>query len=265
MKRKINRVKLYIKDTKRANDLGNKLKERLLKENYIIDDNRYDLAISIGGDGTFLKMIQTNNFKNNIDYVGINAGSLGFLVEFNEIDELINCLNKNNFIKKNLCILKAKIYTNNEIKEYSCLNEFVIRDGDLASIHTNVYINNILLEKYVGDGLIINTPSGSTAYNLSLFGSIIDNDLTAFSLTPLAPINNKIFKSLNNSFIIAGNKKITLTFDDKSYISFITDGKVINIKDVIKIEISLRHNKINTIKKSNYNFVNQVSDKIINN
>ena len=263
MNRKFTSIKLFTKDTKKAYEIANKLNNELLKHNYVISDKNYDLAISIGGDGTFIKMIHENNFNRNITYTGINAGSLGFLVEFDKISDLINSLNNNSFIKKQLSILKAKIYTNNSIKEYLCLNDFTIKRSDLASLRADVYINNDLLENFVGDGLVINTPLGSTAYNLSLNGSIMDNDLNAYSLSSIAPINNAMFNSLRNSMIITNNKKLIVIFKNKQNISFIADNKVLDIKDVLKIEISMCHNRINTIKKTNYSFINQVYNKIV--
>lgn len=263
MNKKFNRIKLYIKDTKKVKDIAEKINNELLIHNYEINDKYYDLAISIGGDGTFIKMIHENNFKTNIMYTGINAGSLGFLVPFDKISDLINCLEKSDFIKKQLCILKAKIYRNDEVKEFLCLNDFTIRKSDFSSLRANVFVNNNLLENFVGDGLVINTPLGSTAYNLSLNGSIIDNDLNAYSLSSIAPINNNMFKSLRNSIIIAHNKKLVILFDNKQDITVVADNKIINIKDALKIEISMCHNKISTIKKTNYSFINQVFDKII--
>ena len=96
-----NRIKLFIKDNNESQIITNDLKKILIANNYIIDDNNYDLAFSIGGDGTFIKMLHENNFNNDILYCGINAGNLGFLntIDYDDILLLINSLN-NNDIKK---------------------------------------------------------------------------------------------------------------------------------------------------------------------
>ena len=144
MERKINRIKLYVKSSKLAQEKANILKDKLTINNYEIVENNHDLAISIGGDGTYLKMIHENEFNDKIIYLGINVGTLGFLpeVEMNDIDLLIDKLNDNDYTYNELYLEEATIYTNSDSLKYYSLNEFVIRKSDLGVLKTNIFIDN---------------------------------------------------------------------------------------------------------------------------
>ena len=101
---KIKKVKLFINDNLRSNKVAREVKEKLEKNKFVIVEEGYDLAIAIGGDGSFLRMVKNANFNSKCCYVGINAGTLGFAqeVNVNEIDEFMRLLNmagdKNDFI-----------------------------------------------------------------------------------------------------------------------------------------------------------------------
>ena len=138
-------------------------------------DYNYDLAIAIGGDGSFLRMVKSNNFNSDIYYVGINAGTLGFLQEIkpDEISAFFDKLNHDDFKVDEIGIQETNVISNNNQQQFYSLNEIVIRDSDLNTAKLNLFVDNTLLEKFVGDGLLVSTSVGSTAYNLSYGGSII--------------------------------------------------------------------------------------------
>ena len=96
MKRLINKVKLFPNDNEKSKEIEKILRERLELANFEIVDSKYDLAIAIGGDGSFLRMIKNNVFDSETYYVGINAGTLGFLQEISIDDNafLLDCSNK---------------------------------------------------------------------------------------------------------------------------------------------------------------------------
>ena len=97
MKRQINKIKIFANDNKTSNQVILELKKKLLENKFIIDNQSPDLAIAIGGDGSFLRMVKKNSFDSNIIYVGINAGTLGFLqeIKIEDLDLLVDCLNNN--------------------------------------------------------------------------------------------------------------------------------------------------------------------------
>ncbi len=150
-----------------------------------------DLIFSIGGDGTFLKCVSYAKISQT-PIVGINSGRLGFLayISKEEISDAID-----NIIKKNYSIEQRtliELITDNRLfaEQNYALNEITVQKRDSsAMISVDVYMNDELLNKYWADGLIIATPTGSTAYSLSAGGPIIVPGSGNLVITPLAPHN----------------------------------------------------------------------------
>ncbi len=263
--KKINRIKLYIKSKDSAKKEAAIIKNKLIKSGFKIVNNKYDLALSIGGDGTFIKMIHENKFNDKIYYSGINAGSLGYLIDFepSKIDDFIKLLKNNGYLIKESNILETKITTKTGEKTIYSFNECIIKNSNQLLINADVYLNNSLLEHFIGDGLLISTPNGSTAYNLSFGGPIVDSKLNALIITSIAPLNNKIYKSLINNLVISNNRNLVVEFDKKENVCFINDGKPVNVKSVIKIECSL-NKKLKHITLNKDSFAEKINKKIIN-
>ena len=262
MSRVINKIKIFTKNNDKSNDIAIILKDKLLSNNFIISESDFDLAISIGGDGTFLKMVLESNYNSNAFYIGINSGNLGFLedLDIDDIDNFIDCLNNNKLNYEALSYGKVNI---NDTISYSFLNEIVIRNNNYKTLILPIYINDTLLEEFHGDGILISTSVGSTAYNLSNNGPIIYNKFDALVITPLAPINNKIYKTLSNSIVIPNNKVISLVPNDNMQFVIIIDGKEQKIDNVNNINISLSKNKIKFLRMKNYNYIKLINDKIV--
>ena len=266
MIRKINRVKLFVKDHPISNKVANYLRSSLEDNQYTIVEDNSDLIISIGGDGTFLGMISQNNFSNETMYIGINCGNLGFLqdVNLNEIDDFIKCLNKNEYSIEELSYASVEIENDNNKDKYLGLNEIVVRNNNSKTLFMPIFIDNTFLENFCGDGILVSTPTGSTAYNLSIGGPLIHNKLDVLTLTPIAPINNSVYNTLRNSFIIPNESEIVLKNPDKSALTIVIDGKEKRIL-VNEIKISTDNKKIKCMRMKNYNYIQLIDKKILNN
>ena len=118
--RKINKIKIFSNKLELSNKIENELIILLNKYNFEICDENYDLAIAIGGDGSFLKMVKNNNFNSDIYYIGINTGTLGFLQEIKPelLEDFVKSLNDNNFKVDKIGVLETKITTNDSISRY---------------------------------------------------------------------------------------------------------------------------------------------------
>ena len=267
MNRNINKIKFYIKQNDNAVHVAKIIQNKLLNYNYKIVDKDFDLAISIGGDGTFLKMIHENKFNSDLYYVGINAGSLGYLtiIDENGINEFIEALNKESYIVKKSNILKTIVSHDDNKKELLSFNEVIIKDSDQSTLKANVYIDDQLYENSCGDGLLISTTNGSTAHNLSYGGPIVDDGLNALIINPIAPIKNNLYKSLLNSTVVSSNHKITIIPTDKENICFLSDGKITNINNVLKIDCFIIKEKIKTIVLGDNDYFKKINTKIIGN
>ena len=185
----IKRVKLFPNNNEESLRVAKRLGSKLIDFGYEIVNDNYDLAIAIGGDGSFLRMVKGNQFDSDIYYIGVNTGTLGFLQEIkpSEIDLFLDKL-RNEFYKiEKVGIQETKIVTKDrEAKVYS-LNEIAIRDRNFRITNLRVCVDDELLGIYTGDGLLVATSIGSTAYNVSLNGSIVYGDLHTLQITPIAP------------------------------------------------------------------------------
>ena len=261
---KINKVKLFVNNDEKSLEVSIKLEKELLEYGFLIDNNDYELAISVGGDGCFLRMIRENNFNNDIYYIGVNSGTLGFLqeIDINNTINFVKRLSLDDYKIEELSYEEDRIFIDNGEYLYNSLNELVIRKKDFSIFKGKVLIDDELLEEFSGDGLLISTSTGSTAYNMSFNGPIIYNSLDTLVLTPIAPLNNKVYSSLINPLIIPSNKVIRIIPDSKS-LFFMIDGKIQEIDNVNKIEINISNKKIKCLRMNEFHFVKIVNNKII--
>ncbi len=200
-----------------------------------------DYVISLGGDGTMLETLEYVR-KSGIPVLGVNTGRLGFLatVYKEDFEKAIQLLIKEKFtLDKRELIELDKTTCFNEVNY--ALNEFTIHKKESsAMINIDTYVDGIFLNSYFADGLIVSTPTGSTAYSLSCGGPIMVPDSDNFIITPIAPHN------LNVRPIVISNHK-TLSF------------KVSGRSDSFNVSLDSRSKTINNlseliIKKADFKF-----------
>ena len=259
----MNRIKIYADDN--VKNIKDKLVECLNNNNIQIDDVNFNLAVAIGGDGSFLKMVRDNNFDSNICYVGINTGTLGFLQEIdkNKIEEFVKIISES-FNVQNISISSIYVYTNEKEYKFESLNEVIIRDKMLKVCRLDVLINNELLEHYGGEGILVATSTGSTAENLSHGGSIVYNGINSLQITPVGPTVNSMYKNLLNSVVVPEDNIISLIpiYNTKNLLISI-DGNSYIFDNVNKIDICISNNTIKCLRTDNYNFTNIINSKFL--
>ena len=259
-------VKLFVNDNEESRNVSKIVREKLEIANFQIVEDNYDLAIAIGGDGSFLRMIKSSNFNENCLYIGINAGTLGFAQEVNveEIDKFILDLENNNYKIENIGIQEIEIKTPDTISKQLSLNEMVIRDLDLNTVNLKVLVEGMLLEDFVGDGLLLATSFGSTAYNLSFGGSIVYNTFHTLQLTPIAPLNNKSYRNLLNSIILPDNKEVVIKpFNRTKNLLITVDGDNNFYKNVDYVSSKVSGREIQILRMKDYNFIKKINDKFL--
>lgn len=262
---KIKKVKLFINDNLKSNRVAREVKEKLSKNKFTLVEEGYDLAIAIGGDGSFLRMVKNANFNNKCYYVGINAGTLGFAqeVSVDEIDNFIELLKKGDFKIEDIGVQEVSVNTKKKEIKHCSINEIVVRDEALNTTELEISVDGGLLEDFVGDGILISTSFGSTAYNLSFGGSIVFNTFHTLQITPVAPLNSKAYRSLSNSVIIPDNMPITLTPKRNNGNLIVTvDGDNNFYEDVISVETVINRT-IKVLRMKDYNFIQKVNDKFL--
>lgn len=171
-----------------------------------------EMVISIGGDGTFLEAI-TIIRDSGIPIVGINSGRLGFLANISTSEVFSafqNLIDKNFTIEeRNLVQISSKEDIFNDFPY--ALNEFTLQKTSSSLMSIQVSINDEYLTSYWSDGLIISTPTGSTAYSLSLGGPIVSPDSKVFIITPIAAHNLNV-----RPLVIPNNATLRLTVSGRT-------------------------------------------------
>lgn len=259
-------VRLFVNDNETSKNVSKIVTEKLESANFQIVEENYDLAIAIGGDGSFLRMIKSSNFNENCLYIGINAGTLGFAQEVNveEIDKFILDLENNNYKIENIGIQEIEIKTPDTISKQLSLNEMIVRDMELNTANLKVLVEGVLLEDFVGDGLLLATSFGSTAYNLSFGGSIVYNTFHTLQLTPIAPLNNKSYRNLLNPVILPGNKEVVIRpFNRTKNLLITVDGDNNFYKNVDYVSSKVSGREIQILRMKDYNFVKKINDKFL--
>lgn len=196
-----------------------------------------DLLLVMGGDGTILSVVRSMR-KFNVKIFGINMGNLGFLSEIPpvQINKTLAKIFRGDYTLDERLMLHIEVMRNGKsVKKFHALNEVVVSQGALARlIKLRTRVNNRRLTTYHADGLIIATPTGSTAYSLSAGGPILYPSIDAFILTPIAP-----HSFTQKPIVIPADKKIEITLEDKSRrINLSVDGQesmTLQYKDEIYI------------------------------
>ncbi len=148
-----------------------------------------DCMIVLGGDGTVLQAAREIK-KCQIPIIGVNLGTLGYMTEIEpaNLEESLNRLILGEYEQESRMMLNGKIFLEGSVEEGWALNDIVIsRSGSLQIIKFNIYVNGQFLNAYHADGMIVTTPTGSTGYNLSAGGPIIEPKARLMMLTPICP------------------------------------------------------------------------------
>lgn len=167
-----------------------------------------DCILVLGGDGTVLQAAR-DTMESHIPLVGINMGTLGFMAEIEEagLEEALQKIIDGNYVLENRMMLKGRIQMSGEKSiEGLALNDIVLsRTGPMQIIRFRIYVNGQFLNMYSADGMIVTTPTGSTGYNLSAGGPIVEPGANLIMLTPICP------HTLNQrSIILSSEDKITI-------------------------------------------------------
>lgn len=224
------------------------------------------LCVCVGGDGSFLKAVHRNNFP-KIAFVGINTGHLGFYQEIlpEDIDSFLDAYEEKNYKETTIKLLKAEIFTKNKTYVQYGINEMVLKASHSKLIHMNVFIDRNHLEKFSGDGLLISTPSGSTAYNFSSGGSIVHPSLDVLQMTPISPVNSAAYRSLASSIIVPGSHSLSLVVE-KRYANanlLLIDGVENFYANLQRVNFSLSDKCITKLLFSENSYWEKLKDKFL--
>lgn len=260
------KIKLFPNKNSDSLFIADILKSELESNGFEIVNDNPDLAVAIGGDGSFLHMVAETDFDTKIKYIGVNNGTLGFLQEIKptELSSFIDNLKNNKYRIEKVSFENIKVVTKEEVYYFKAFNEVVVRDMNLSTVYLDVTINNTYLEKFVGDGLLIATQEGSTAYNMSLNGAIIYDGIHSLQLSPIAPLNNNIYRTITTSILIPQDRKVKLTPSNRTTdILLLVDGVNHNFRNVLYVEVETSTDFLDCIRMNDYDYTNIINDKFL--
>ena len=221
-----------------------------------------DLILVLGGDGT---MIATARMIEDLEVpvLGINYGGLGYLTEF-RIEELYSALGSildgNYRLDKRVMLRTLHQRGDEVVNRNRVLNDVVINKSALARIiEIDVYLNDQFVNSFRADGLIVSTPTGSTAYNLSAGGPVIFPSMNAIVITPICP-----FTLSNRPIVVPDDAVIELLLKtDQEDVALTLDGQVgIPLKIGDRVVIQKSRTTFNLIQPSNRNYFDVLRDKL---
>ncbi|SDT40695.1 NAD+ kinase [Mucilaginibacter mallensis] len=220
-----------------------------------------DLFITLGGDGTLLDMVSVIR-NTGVPVIGINFGRLGFLATINKSDiaaAIFAVVNKDYSLDSRDLI---SINSENEVfgDDNFALNDITIhKRDDAAMIITRVYMDNEFLNAYWGDGIIISTPTGSTAYSLSCGGPIIFPQSNSLVLTPVSPHNLNV-----RPVVLPDSSTITFEVESRSSNYLVScDSRTATIDKTMRFSVQKAGFQLNLVRLNNESYLSTLRNKLL--
>lgn len=251
---------IVCKDNMKSQEIMKKIENRI---NLEYNDINPDVVIAIGGDGTILKSV--HKYPNAIIF-GVHTGHLGFYTNYtvDNLEELIEDVNSKSYNIEYLDMLSGKVIDgDNNIKEIFALNEITVITPP-RTLTLDVYIDEMYFEKFRGTGLCISTPTGSTGYNKSLAGSIVDPRIKAMQITEIAGINSNAYRTISSPVLLSSDRRISLCCDCDTELYVVYDNNSYKTDLFRKIEIYYNGMKAKLGYHTKNGYINRVKRSFLN-
>ncbi len=221
----------------------------------------YDLVIVLGGDGTLLSIARS--LKGEVPILGVNLGNLGFLTEIGRAElypTLVDVLAGSLEVEERALLDVALERASGEGASYRVVNDAVVTKSALARIiELTLRVDDRLVAAYRSDGLIISTPTGSTAYNLSAGGPIVNPLLPVMMVTPICPHTLSL-----RPIVVPDTSAIEVTLETRSEEVYLTldgqEGTTLGFRDTVRVRRS--ESNVQLIKSSRRTFYDNLRDKL---
>lgn len=240
--------------------LGYKPKAKHLFQNPDEVKSQANLMLSIGGDGTFLESVSFVE-SSRIPVVGINFGRLGFLADIQsyEISTAIEQLYNGDYTVEDRAVLMLDMEENPFLESPYALNDMTIQKQGTAMVTINAYIDNEFLCTYWADGLIVSTPTGSTAYSLSVGGPIVSPESKSLIISPIAPHHLTV-----RPLIIPDNSTLTLELESREEkILLSLDSRSTRVQSKTTIHVRKAPFYVGIVRLKGKNFYDTLRNKLM--
>lgn len=232
-----------------------------------LDKEEPDIVLSIGGDGTLLHAFHKYSYRlKDTAFVGIHTGHLGFYADWkpSELEKLVISIARKEYdvIEYPLLDVTINYRENKDSSLYLALNESSVKSSEVTLV-MDVELNDKPFERFRGDGLVMSTPSGSTAYNKALGGAVVHPSLPAMQLTEMASINNRVFRTVGSPLILPAHHKCVLKPVKGPDFMVTIDHLQLLHKDVKSIEYEVSKERVRFARFRPFPFWERVRDSFI--
>ena len=246
--------------------LPNSLKQLESASNYSnfydpVDPPSVDFLLCLGGDGTLISGVRIFS-QPTIPVLGVHIGGLGFLAQIipKDLVEKLNMIKDGKFSAQERLVLNANISNNNN--SFFAINDFVVQNETAYRVTSlSLYIDEKHVSDYKSDGVIISTPTGSTAYSLSSGGPIVQPDVFSIVVTPIAP-----HSLTSRPLVLPPDVNIEFRFngDSEKKLRLISDGQNIeNFNNDSTVQISQAKHHLKFITFPDYDYYNTLKKKMV--
>ncbi len=218
-----------------------------------------DFLVSFGGDGTLISTVR-KSFDFDIPILGVYAGTLGFLADLSldELDIFVQKMIKNKYRIDERAMLEATVIKNSKKVKYYAFNDIVLTRTRVSNmIHIETLVDSQSFNTYYGDGVIVSTPTGSTAYNLSAGGPVLFPMSNVFALTPICP-----HSLTQRSVVLPGKFAIEMKTSEERALIIIDGQDVHELELGESVHIKLAAKTVKLIHKEEYNYFDVLKEKL---
>lgn len=221
-----------------------------------------DMVLSIGGDGTFLRAASIVG-DTGIPILGINAGHLGFLADVPASDiipALSSILQNHQFAVEHRSVLRLEIPDCQQRFQPYALNEVAVLKRDQSSmVSVSVWVDGLFLNQYDADGLVIATPTGSTAYAMSAGGPILEPQSASWVVVPIAP-----HTLTTRPLVIRDNCVIDIEVQSRNNIFLVsTDGQPVHLTTQSRLRLTKAQHEIGVVRRPDHSFYDTLRNKLM--
>ncbi|MCA0757392.1 NAD kinase [Paenibacillus sp. N4] len=248
-----------------SKSLAEKFHQLAAERCFIRNEETPEFVISIGGDGTLLQAFHKYVDQiTNVAFIGIHTGHLGFYADWqaDELEELVGMMGTEAPRIVRYPLAEIELETETESRHYLSLNEFTLKGVD-GTLVAQINVNDELFEMFRGDGIVISTPSGSTAYNKSVGGAIVHPSIESLQIAEIASINNRVFRTLGSSVLLPQHHHCDILSKKQQRIQLTVDHLSTMHTDIRSIRCSVSSRKVSFARYRPFTFWNRVREAFL--
>lgn len=258
------KIAIYVNQNKPLNGIDELIAKEAMARGYSLDEENPDVVFYVGGDGTFLRAVHHYlNILDKVCFIGICNGNFGFFYDFakEDISPVFSLLQANQLKPSSQTLLEAKLTYQDSQETIYAINEIRI-ENPFHTLICDVIINGDTLETFRGNGLVVSSALGSSAYNRSLGGALIDQASNMLELTEIATIQNNLNGSLGSSLVMKEDSHITFAGNFANVVVGY-DNQIINKNQLLRLDIANSGKVVTILRSPSYSYIQSLKRSFV--